>query len=350
MPNQIKIANKSIGLDCSPFIIAEMSGNHNQSLDRAMELVEVAADSGAHAVKFQTYTAETMTLDISEGDFLISDPKSLWHGRNLYDLYDEAHTPWEWHEELFDHAKSLGMIPFSSPFDKTSVDFLESLGVPCYKVATFECTDLPLVSYIASKGKPMIISTGMASVAEIDETVKVAKSNGCDEIILLKCTSTYPATPDNTNILTIPHLRDLFNCEVGLSDHTMGIGASVASVALGATVIEKHFTKKRSDGGVDSAFSMEPDELKDLVIETKRAHQALGKVHYGPLNDEAQSLAFRRSIYIAKDISAGEILSTENIRIIRPGFGIKPKYFDSVIGRPIREDVKKGTALTWDLI
>ncbi len=350
MSYEIKIANKYVGLNHSPFIIAEMSGNHNKSFERAKKLIESAATTGAHAIKFQTYTAETMTLNISDGDFLISDAKSLWHGRNLYDLYDEAHTPWEWHEELFNHAKELGMIPFSSPFDKTSVDFLESLDVPCYKVASFECTDLPLVSYIASKGKPMIISTGMASVAEIGETVKTAKDNGCNDIILLKCTSTYPASPKNTNILTIPHLRELFECEVGLSDHTMGIGTSVASVALGATVIEKHFTSKRSDGGVDSSFSMEPHELESLVVETERAHQSLGKIKYGPLNDEAKSLVFRRSIYITKDIKAGEILSHENIRVIRPGYGLEPKFLDLVIGRPIRKDVKMGTALTWDII
>ena len=350
MSNEIKIANRFIGLNHAPFIIAEMSGNHNKSFERAKKLIESAANSGAHAIKFQTYTAETMTLDISDGDFLISDNNSLWCGRNLYDLYDEAHTPWDWHEELFSYAKQLGMIPFSSPFDKTSVDFLEGLDVPCYKVASFECTDLPLVSYIASKGKPMIISTGMASVAEIGETVKTAKDNGCNDIILLKCTSTYPASPKNTNILTIPHLRGLFECEVGLSDHTMGIGASVASVALGATVIEKHFTIKRADGGVDSSFSMEPHELESLVIETERAHQSLGKIKYGPLNDEAKSLVFRRSIYITKDIKAGEILNHENIRVIRPGYGIEPKYLDLVIGRPVKIDAKKGTALSWDII
>ncbi len=344
------IENREISQNVTPFIIAEMSGNHNQSFDRAVELIEAAAKTGVHAIKFQTYTADTMTLNISSDDFLISDSKSLWNGRNLYELYEEAHTPWEWHERLFSHVKKLGMIPFSSPFDKTSVDFLESLGVPCYKVASFECTDLPLVGHIASKGKPMIISTGMASVAEIDETVRTAKENGCDDIILLKCTSTYPANPNNSNILTIPHLRKLFDCEIGLSDHTMGLGVSVASVALGATVIEKHFTNKRSDGGVDSAFSMEPNELKSLVVETERAHQALGKINYGPLNDEVKSLIHRRSIYVTKDLKAGEILSDENIRVIRPGYGLEPKYFDLVVGRKIRKDVRMGTALTWDII
>lgn len=346
----IFIENREISRNVTPFIIAELSGNHNQSFERAVKLIEAAATTGVHAIKFQTYTADTMTLNISKDDFIISDPKSLWNGRNLYELYDEAHTPWDWHESLFSLVKKLGMIPFSSPFDKTSVDFLDSLDVPCFKVASFECTDLPLVGYIASKGKPMIISTGMASVSEIDETVKTAKANGCNDIILLKCTSTYPAKPNNTNILTIPHLRKMFDCEVGLSDHTMGLGVSVASIALGATVIEKHFTHKRSEGGVDSAFSMEPQELKSLVVETESAHQALGKINYGPLNDEVKSLTYRRSIYITKDLKAGEILNDENIRIIRPGYGLEPKYYDLVIGRPVSKDVKIGTALTWDVI
>ncbi|MGX9367338.1 pseudaminic acid synthase [Desulfoplanes sp. PS50] len=344
------IENFAIGLKHLPFIIAEMSGNHNQSLDRALEIVKAAADSGAHALKLQTYTPDTMTLDISEGDFFISDEKSLWKGRSLYELYQEAHTPWEWHKPIFDRARELGLIVFSTPFDDTAVDFLEELDVPCYKVASFENTDLPLIRKIASTGKPMIISTGMATVAELDETVRTARESGCKDIILLKCTSTYPATPDNTNILTIPHMRDLFGCEVGLSDHTMGLGVSVASVALGATVIEKHFTLNRADGGVDSAFSLEPAEMKALVEETERAWQALGQIQYGPTSKEKKSMVFRRSLYICKDMKAGDVLSQENVRAIRPGHGLAPKFFDLVIGKKVNQDVKRGTGLRWEFI
>jgi N-acetylneuraminate synthase len=346
----IKIGNRKIGKEIKPFIIAEMSGNHNQSLDRALEIVEDAASSGAHALKLQTYTPDTMTLDISEGDFFITDQKSLWKGRSLYELYQEAHTPWEWHKPIFDRARELGLIVFSTPFDDTAVDFLEELDVPCYKVASFENTDLPLIRKIASTGKPMIISTGMATVAELDETVRTARESGCKDIILLKCTSTYPATPDNTNILTIPHMRDLFGCEVGLSDHTMGLGVSVASVALGATVIEKHFTLNRADGGVDSAFSLEPAEMKALVEETERAWQALGQIQYGPTSKEKKSMVFRRSLYICKDTKAGEVLTQENVRAIRPGHGLAPKFFDLVMGKRVNQDVKRGEALRWEMI
>ena len=274
----ITINNRKIGPDQPPFIIAEMSGNHNQSLERALEIVDAAAKTGAHALKIQTYTPDTMTIDLDEREFHISDPKSLWEGHSLYKLYGEAYTPWEWHKPIFDRARELGIIAFSTPFDDTAVDFLESLDVPCYKIASFENTDLPLIRRVAATGKPLIISTGMASIAELDDTVKAAREAGCKDLILLKCTSTYPATASNTNILTIPHMRELFGCEVGLSDHTMGVGVSVASVALGATVIEKHFTLNRADGGVDSTFSMEPAEMTQLVLETERAWQALGKV------------------------------------------------------------------------
>jgi N-acetylneuraminate synthase len=292
----IQIAGRQIGPDHLPFIIAEMSGNHNQSLERALEIVEAAAKSGAHALKIQTYTPDTMTIDLDEREFHISDPNSLWKGASLYKLYGEAYTPWEWHKPIFDHARELGIIPFSTPFDDTSVDFLEALNVPCYKIASFENTDLPLIRRVAATGKPLIISTGMATVAELDETVRAAREAGCRDLILLKCTSTYPATAENTNILTIPHLRELFECEVGLSDHTMGIGVSVASVALGAGVIEKHFTLSRADGGVDSAFSMESAEMAQLVVETERAWQALGRVSYGPTQAEKKSLQYRRSL------------------------------------------------------
>lgn len=344
------IADRHIGLEHPPFIIAEMSGNHNQSLDRALEIVDAAAASGAHALKLQTYTADTMTLDIREREFFIEDPKSIWKGRSLYDLYQEAHTPWEWHKPIFDRCRERGLICFSTPFDDTAVDFLEELDVPCYKIASFENTDLPLIRKVASTGKPMIISTGMATVAELDETVRAAREAGCRDLILLKCTSTYPATPENTNILTIPHLRDLFNCEVGLSDHTMGVGVSVAAIALGATVIEKHFTLCRADGGVDSTFSLEPEELRRLVIETERARQALGMVSYGPTAQEIKSLVFRRSLYVVEAMKAGDIFTTDNVRAIRPGYGLEPKFIEKFLGRQIQVDVRKGTPLDWRLI
>lgn len=346
----IRIGDHLIGPDQRPFIIAEMSGNHNQSLERAMEIVEAAARAGAHALKIQTYTADTMTIDVNGGAFHVSDPDSLWQGESLYKLYQQAHTPWEWHKPIFARCRELGIVGFSTPFDATAVDFLEGLDVPCYKIASFENTDIPLVRKVAATGKPMIVSTGMATVAELDETVRVAREAGCSDIVLLKCTSTYPATPEDSNILTIPHARELFQCQVGLSDHTPGIGVAVASVALGATVIEKHFTLRRADGGVDAAFSMEPDEMRALVVETGRAWQALGNITYGPTEAEQKSLAFRRSLYIVADLKAGDILTSQNLRAIRPGFGLPPKFLDAVIGRKLRAPVKKGTPLTWDLL
>ena len=346
----IIINNKKIGLGQPPFIIAEMSGNHNQSLERALEIVEAAAKTGAHALKIQTYTPDTMTLDLDEREFHISDPKSLWAGNSLYKLYGEAYTPWEWHKPIFDRARELGIIAFSTPFDDTAVDFLESLNVPCYKIASFENTDLPLIRRVAATGKPLIISTGMASIAELDDTVKAAREAGCKDLILLKCTSTYPATASNTNILTIPHMRELFGCEVGLSDHTMGVGVSVASVALGATVIEKHFTLNRADGGVDSTFSMEPAEMAQLVLETERAWQALGQVSYGATEAEKKSIVFRRSLYVVRDVKAGEALTKENVRAIRPGLGLAPKWIDIVLQKMAGSDIKRGTPLRWDLI
>jgi N-acetylneuraminate synthase len=346
----ITIGSQKIGLTEKPFIIAEMSGNHNQSLDRALEIVEAAAKAGAHGLKIQTYTPDTMTLDLNEGDFLISDPDSLWAGKSLYDLYGEAHTPWEWHKPIFDRARELGIIPFSTPFDDTAVDFLENLDVPCYKIASFENTDLPLIRRVAATGKPLIISTGMATIAELDETVRAAHEAGCKDLILLKCTSTYPASPENTNLMTIPHMRDLFECEVGLSDHTLGVGASVASVAMGATVIEKHFTLSRRDGGVDAAFSLEPHEMKMLVDETKRAWQAMGKISYGSTEAEKKSMVFRRSLYITQDLKAGDLLTIENLRSVRPGYGLKPKYYDKMLGKKVSINIKKGTPLNWDLV
>ena len=346
----MQIGIRTIGLTSQPFVIAEMSGNHNQSLERALAIVDAVAKTGAHALKIQTYTADTMTLDLNEGEFLISDPSSLWKGNSLYKLYQEAHTPWEWHKPIFDRCRELGMIGFSTPFDDTAVDFLETLDVPCYKIASFENTDLPLIRRVAATGKPMIISTGMATVAELDEAVRAARDAGCNDLILLKCTSTYPATAENTNLLTIPHLRELFDCEVGLSDHTMGIGVSLASVALGATVIEKHFTLNRTDGGVDSTFSMEPTEMAQLVEEVERAWQALGHVNYGPTHAEKKSLQFRRSLYVVQDLKAGDVLTKDNVRAIRPGLGLPTKYFEQVLGRTVQQDVRRGTALGWDLL
>jgi pseudaminic acid synthase len=346
----IKIGNREIGPQYAPFVIAEMSGNHNQSLERALTIVDSAAKTGSHALKIQTYTPDTMTLDLDEREFHISDPNSLWAGTSLYKLYGEAYTPWEWHKPIFDRARELGIIPFSTPFDDAAVDFLESLNVQCYKVASFENTDLPLIRRVAATGKPLIISTGMATVAELDEAVRAAREAGCKELILLKCTSTYPATAENTNILTIPHLRELFGCEVGLSDHTMGVGVSVASVALGATVIEKHFTLNRADGGVDSSFSMEPAEMAQLVVETERAWQALGQVSYGPTKAEQKSLQYRRSLYVVKDLKAGDVLTRENLRAIRPGLGLPTKYLEVVLGKTVNRDVKQGSALAWNLL
>jgi pseudaminic acid synthase len=349
MSRDFKIGGRLIGQNCPPFVIAEMSGNHNQSLERALEIVEAAAGAGAAALKIQTYTPDTMTLDLDKGEFHISDTSSLWSGSSLYELYRKAHTPWEWHKAIFDRARALGIIAFSTPFDETSVDFLESLDAPAYKIASFENTDLPLICKVASTGKPMIISAGMASIADLDESVSAARQSGCKDLALLKCTSTYPATPENTNIRTIPHLRSLFDCEVGISDHTMGVGVSIASVALGATIIEKHFTLNRDDGGVDSVFSMEPGEMRSLVVESERAWQALGTVQYGPTAAERKSLGFRRSLYVVKDMKAGEPFTRDNLRSIRPGNGLQPKYYTLVLGRPVKADVKRGTPLSWNL-
>jgi pseudaminic acid synthase len=344
----IEIAGRLIGSHHPPFVIAEMSGNHNQSLDRALAIVDAAAHAGAHAIKLQTYTADTMTLDVRGGSFEISDPDSLWAGQNLHDLYKKAYTPWDWHAPIIERAKEHGMVCFSSPFDESAVDFLEVLGVPAYKIASFENNHLPLIAKAASTGKPLIISTGMASLGELEQAVATARSAGCQQLILLKCTSTYPATPENTNIRTIPHLRTLFGCEVGLSDHTMGLGVAVAAVALGASVIEKHFTLSRAEGGVDSAFSLEPAELSALVQESERAWQALGEVRYGPTEAEQGSLVFRRSIYVAADIAEGEAFSESNIRIVRPGDGAPPALYLKLLGRTARRSFSCGEPLNLD--
>jgi pseudaminic acid synthase len=347
---EFQIAGRPIGRGQPPFVIAEMSGNHSGALERALAIVEAVARSGAHALKLQTYTADTMTLDLSEGEFFISDPKSEWKGRSLYDLYEEAHTPWAWHEPIFSRARELGLVAFSTPFDATAVDFLESLGAPAYKVASFENTDLPLIRRVAATGKPVIISTGMASLNEIDEAVRAAREAGCRDLTLLKCTSSYPATPASSNLATIPMLRELFGCEVGLSDHTMGIGAAVASVALGATVIEKHVTLDRSEGGVDAFFSLEPSELQQLVKETGVAWQALGGTHFGMTAEEHGSQVFRRSLYVCEDLGAGDVLTRQNLRAIRPGYGLSPKFIDQLLGKRVARAVKRGTPAAWDLL
>lgn len=346
----IRLDTREIGPAVRPFIIAEMSGNHNQSLERALQIVEAAAAAGADAVKLQTYTADTITLDVSEGEFFIAEDDSLWQGQSLHQLYQQAYTPWEWHAPIFNRCRELGLTCFSTPFDESAVDFLESLNVPAYKIASFENNHLPLIRKVAATGKPVIMSTGMASVAELAEAVTAAREAGCRELILLKCTSTYPATPANSNLLTIPHLRDLFDMQIGLSDHSMGVGVAVAAVALGATVIEKHFTLRRADGGVDAEFSMEPDELATLQTETERAWQAMGRIHYGPTEKELASLKYRRSLYVAADMEAGEIFTHENLRAVRPGLGLAPKYYDMLLGRRIRVSSKKGTPVTWDCV
>ena len=346
----MQIGDHRIGVDHPPFVIAEMSGNHNKSLERALEIVEAAARAGAHALKLQTYTADSITLDVQGGDFFISDEQSLWKGSTLHDLYEMAATPYEWHAPIFARARELGMLCFSTPFDESAVDFLESLNVPAYKIASFENVHIPLIQKVAATGKPVIISTGMATVAEIDDAVRAARESGCRELALLKCTSSYPATPANSNVLTIPHLRALFNCEVGLSDHTMGVGAAVAAVAHGATLIEKHLTLNRGEGGVDSTFSLEPDELHSLVVETARAQQALGSVTYGVSSAEKNSLVFRRSIYIAQDMKTGELFTTENLRCVRPGMGLPPKWYGQLLGRRVNQDVRKGTPMGWELV
>lgn len=350
MPNNIVIGGHTIGPDSKPFIIAEMSGNHNQSLKRALAIVDAAAKSGADALKLQTYTADTMTLDLRRDEFLISDPRSLWHGRTLYQLYQEAHTPWEWHETIFNRCKDLGIVGFSTPFDETAVDFLESCNVPAYKVASFENTDLPLIRKVAATGKPMIISTGMATAAEIEESLATARASGCSDIILLKCTSSYPASPKNSNLRTISDLQKRYDVHVGLSDHTLGNAAAVASVALGAVVVEKHFTLSRAEGGPDAAFSLEPAEMAPLVSDTRTAWEALGTISYGASEPEKRSLQFRRSTYVVHDIKAGETFTKWHVRAIRPGFGLPPKFTEEVIGRKALRDVTAGTPLTAELV
>jgi len=344
------IGNYTISKENKPFIIAEMSGNHNQSFDRALKIVEAAAKAGAHMLKLQTYTADTITIDSKNEEFFINNSKSLWDGKSLYDLYKKAYTPWEWHEKIIKRSNELGMLCFSSPFDESAVDFLEKLNVPAYKIASFENVHLPLIKKVARTGKPIIISTGLATESEIKESVQTLKNGGCSQFALLKCTSSYPASAKNSNILTIPDLREKFKCEVGLSDHTLGIGTALAAISHGATIIEKHLTLDKNDGGVDSGFSINPNELKILVEESERAWQSLGKVFYGATESEEASLKFRRSIYIVRDIDIGEKLTTDNLKIIRPGLGLEPKYYEKLLGKKVNQKLKKGTALKWSML
>lgn len=349
-PLDLNLGGLPIGQFHPPFVIAEMSGNHNGSLERALALVDAAANAGAHALKLQTYTADTMTIDGTTPDFVISEPESPWHGENLYRLYQKAATPWEWHGALFARCRERGIICFSTPFDETAVDFLESLHCPFYKIASFEACDTPLLEKVAATRKPVIVSTGMMTLDEMRETLATLKNAKADNIVFLKCTSAYPADASDANLLTIPDMRATLGCEIGLSDHTAGVGVAVASIALGARVIEKHFTLRRTDGGVDAAFSLEPEELKMLVDETRRAWASLGNIHYGISESEKKSLRFRRSVYVVRDVKSGEILTTENLRIIRPGFGLAPKHHKSLIGKQVTCDVKRGTPMRWEFV
>lgn len=334
----------------APWIVAELSGNHNGDLGRALELIDAAADCGVDAIKLQTYTADTITLDIAIKEFVVDKPGSVWHGRTFHSLYREAQTPWEWHPALAKRAKERGMEWFSSPFDSTAVQFLETLDPVCYKIASPEIIDLALISQCARSGRPMVISTGMATVSEIGDAVDTARRNGCDSLILLKCTTDYPSSPKNSHLRTIPHMAELFGCPCGLSDHTLGIGAAVAATALGAVLIEKHLTLRRVDGGPDSHFSLEPHEMKALVKETRAAFQALGHVRYGPQATEKASMQGRRSLYVTADMEVGEAFSKSNVRSVRPGLGLSPKYLEVILGKKINKAVPAGTALSWDLI
>lgn len=346
----MKIGDRTIGATSPPFVIAELSGNHNGSLERALAVVDAAAAAGAHALKLQTYTADTITLDAARPEFRIDDPASPWQGETLHSLYAKASTPYEWHLQLFARAREKGLLAFSTPFDESAVDFLEGFGVPAYKIASFENTHLPLIRKAASTGRPLIVSTGMATLEELDDAVRAARAAGCKDLVLLKCTSTYPADPANSNLRTIPDLRKHFGCEIGLSDHTPGTAVAAAAVALGATVVEKHLTLSRADGGVDAAFSLEPDEFARLVRDVSDAWKAGGGIFYGPTPDEIPSLRFRRSLYVAEDMRAGEAFTPRNLRVVRPGLGLAPKHYEEVLGRRIRAATARGTPLSWDLI
>ncbi len=345
LPPIVKIGSFKIGPQHPPFIIAELSGNHHHSLEKALQLIDLAADAGAHAVKLQTYTPDSLTIDSDKKDFLIQDPNSLWNGRKLYELYQEACTPYEWHGALFARCKERGVLCFSTPFDEAAVDFLEQFNPPCYKIASFENNFYPLIKKVIKTGKPIIISLGLSNLESIQDLVSFLKNESAKEVILLKCTSAYPSQAKDANLATIPYLREKFTFNIGLSDHTNGIGVAVASVALGSCVIEKHFTDSRDKGGVDSAFSLEPKELKNLVVESNRAFEAIGKASFDLSESEKKSMQFKRSIYVVKDIKAGEPFTAENIRIIRPGHGLEPKHFDATLGKKATCDLKRGDSL-----
>jgi pseudaminic acid synthase len=346
----MKIGKYTISGMVDPLIIAELSGNHNGSLDIALKLVDAAAQAGIKVIKLQTYTPDTITMDHDGKEFLIEDKKSLWFGRTLYNLYKEAHTPWEWQKEIFSRATMNGLECFSSAFDETSVDFLESIGCPAYKIASQECIHTPLIEYVAETGKPIIISTGMASIGEIESAINAFTRKSSASFAIMKCTSQYPADPRNSNVLTIPYMKKIFGCEVGLSDHTLGVGASLAAIAHGASFIEKHITLSRKDGGVDSAFSLEPKEFEMLNDEASRVRHALGNVRFGPVEDEVASLQGRRSIYATRDIKVGEKFTKDNIRVIRPSGGIEPGAYKVILGKSAIKDIKRGTPLNWNLM
>lgn len=350
MTGPVLLGGVPLGPEAPPYFIAEMSGNHNASLQRALEIVDAAADAGAHAVKLQTYTADTITLKSDAPAFRIPSANPLWPERTLWELYDEAHTPWAWHEAIFARAAERGIAAFSSPFDPTAIDLLEGLGAPAYKVASFELVDLPLIRLMAETGKTIIVSTGMASVAEIAAAVDAVRSTGNENLVVLGCTSEYPAEPRSANLRSLPVLARTFGTLVGLSDHTPGIGVAVASVAFGACVIEKHMTLRRADGGVDSAFSLEPEEVAHLVVETRAAWEALGSTAIGTKASERANRPFRRSLYVTRAVRAGEPVSADNVRSVRPAGGLAPDLFDVVAGRPFRRDAELGTPFTWDLV
>ncbi|KAB2351742.1 pseudaminic acid synthase [Actinomadura rudentiformis] len=345
----VTVGPHSVGAGDRPFIVAELSGNHNGDLRRALAIVDAVADAGAHAVKLQTYTADTLTIDVDSPRFRIGDGHELWGGRSLYELYEQAHTPWDWHAPLFERARERGLVAFSSPFDPTAIGFLEALGAPAYKIASSELVDLPLIRLAAGTGKPLIISTGMANVGEIDAAVRAAREAGCEQLVVLGCTASYPAAPEDGNLRALPLLAETFDVPVGYSDHTPGIGVPIAAVALGACLIEKHVTLDRADGGVDSAFSLEPAELAALVVESERAWRSLGAARIGPRPGEREGLRFRRSLYVVEDVRAGEPVTDRNVRSIRPAGGLPPDAFESVCGRTFAGDVRRGTPVTWEL-
>ncbi len=350
MASVIEIGDRKIGEKYPPFVVAELSANHDQSLEKAFSLVKAAAACGAHAVKLQTYTPDTMTLNIDQDEFRIQDKKSLWHNSTLYDLYQKAYTPWEWHAPIFKLANQLGVLAFSSPFDVTAVEFLEKLDVPCYKIASFENTDFELLKCVALTQKPVILSTGLATQMDLDQSIEHLRESGCSKIIILKCTSSYPASPSSANLKTIQHMRHRYQCPIGISDHTLGLGVSLASISFGAVMIEKHFTLDRSQGGLDAPFSMEPSELNQLVTESNAAWKAQGKVFYGPTKQETGSRLFRRSLYLTSDVKKGDMITKKNVRAIRPGMGLSPKYFEKVLGLFVTQKHKMGTPLSWDML